>query len=43
MNTLTTKPIERTTYPHIVKMAGVCGGAAIIEGTRIAVWHDELS
>jgi uncharacterized protein (DUF433 family) len=39
MSTLTTKPIERTTYPHIVKIAGVCGGAAIIEGTRIAVWH----
>lgn len=25
--------------PHIVKINGVCGGAAIIEGTRIAVWH----
>lgn len=31
--------ITRTTYPHIVKMDGVCGGEAIIEGTRIAVWH----
>jgi uncharacterized protein (DUF433 family) len=28
-----------TSYPHIVKVEGVCGGAAIIEGTRIAVWH----
>lgn len=31
--------IERTAHPHIVKAEGVCGGAAIIEGTRIAVWH----
>jgi len=30
---------EFTTYPHIVKEAGVCGGEAIIEGTRMAVWH----
>lgn len=29
----------RTAYPHIVKVEGVCGGEAIIEGTRIAVWH----
>lgn len=28
-----------TAYPHIVKAEGVCGGEAIIEGTRIAVWH----
>ena len=28
-----------TSYPHIVKVAGVCGGEAIIENTRIAVWH----
>src|SRR5436190_10587589 len=33
------KIINRTPYPHIVKVAGVCGGAATIEGTRIAVWH----
>lgn len=33
------KEEHRTTHPHIVKIAGVCGGAAIIEGTRIAVWH----
>jgi len=26
-------------YPHIVKVEGVCGGEAVIEGTRIAVWH----
>ncbi|MBL8203015.1 MAG: DUF433 domain-containing protein [Blastocatellia bacterium] len=32
-------PIKRTTHPHIVKIPGVCGGAAIIEGTRLAVWH----
>lgn len=31
--------IQRTEYPHIVKVAGVLGGEAIIEGTRIAVWH----
>ena len=30
---------QRTTHPHIVKIPGVCGGEAIIEGTRIAVWH----
>jgi uncharacterized protein (DUF433 family) len=29
----------RTSYPHIVKVGGVCGGEAIVEGTRIAVWH----
>lgn len=28
-----------TPYPHIVKVPGVCGGQATIEGTRIAVWH----
>jgi len=31
--------IHYTLYPHIVKVEGVCGGEAIIEGTRIAVWH----
>ena len=31
--------VHRTPYPHIVKIDGVCGGQAIIEGTRIAVWH----
>lgn len=31
--------IHRTAYPHIVKIEGVLGGEAIIEGTRIAVWH----
>ncbi len=31
--------ITKTAYPHIVKIAGVCGGQAVIEGTRIAVWH----
>lgn len=33
------KHAQRTTHPHIVKISGVCGGQAIIEGTRIAVWH----
>lgn len=33
------KIIQHTPYPHIVKVDGVCGGEAIIEGTRIAVWH----
>lgn len=33
------KAIQKTEYPHIVKVEGVCGGDAIIEGTRIAVWH----
>jgi uncharacterized protein (DUF433 family) len=31
--------VQRTDHPHIVKVEGVCGGDAIIEGTRIAVWH----
>lgn len=31
--------VHRTSYPHIVKIDGVCGGEAIIEGTRLAVWH----
>jgi len=30
---------SRTAYPHIVKVEGICGGEAILEGTRIAVWH----
>ncbi len=33
------KSIQHTAYPHVVKVQGVCGGQAIIEGTRIAVWH----
>ncbi len=33
------KIIQRTEYPHIVKVEGVLGGDAVIEGTRIAVWH----
>ena len=33
------KKVQRTLYPHIVKAQGVCGGQAVIEGTRIAVWH----
>ncbi len=31
--------VRQTVYPHIVKVDGVCGGQAIIKGTRIAVWH----
>ena len=33
------KIVSPTPYPHIVKVEGTCGGQAIIEGTRIAVWH----
>jgi uncharacterized protein (DUF433 family) len=29
----------RTAFPHVVKVDGICGGEAIIDGTRIAVWH----
>ena len=32
-----TRKIQQTAYPHIVKIEGVCGGDAIIEGTRITV------
>lgn len=31
--------LHKTAYPHIVKIDGLCGGDAVIEGTRIAVWH----
>jgi len=31
--------VYHTAYPYIVKIEGVLGGQAIIEGTRIAVWH----
>jgi len=33
------KVIQKTGYPHIVKVDGVLGGEAIIKGTRIGVWH----
>jgi uncharacterized protein (DUF433 family) len=33
------RTVRQTEYPHIVKAEGVLGGEAIIEGTRIAVWH----
>ncbi len=33
------KIVKQTAYPHIVKVDGVLGGEALIEGTRIAVWH----
>ena len=35
----TMRKVHHTAYPHIVKIPGVCGGQAVIEGTRIAVWH----
>lgn len=38
MNT-TNRTVQRTPYPHIIKSEGICGGQAIIEGSRIAVWH----
>lgn len=31
--------LQHTPYPHIVKVQGVCGDQAIVECTRIAVWH----
>jgi uncharacterized protein (DUF433 family) len=34
-----TNNMQRTAYPHIVKVEGVCGGEPTIEGTRIAVRH----
>ncbi len=33
------RTVHSTSYPHIVKIDGVCGGEAVIEGTRIAVRH----
>jgi uncharacterized protein (DUF433 family) len=33
------KQVSSTPYPHIMKVEGIGGGQAIIEGTRIAVWH----
>ena len=33
------KKLPTAPYPHIVRAEGVCGGEAVIEGTRIAVWH----
>ncbi len=30
---------EKTSYPHIVRAEGVCGGEPVIRGTRIAVRH----
>ncbi|TMI83920.1 MAG: DUF433 domain-containing protein [Bacillati bacterium ANGP1] len=31
-------PAVRTEHPHIVKDPQVCGGAAVIAGTRVPVW-----
>lgn len=37
---VTHKPaVQFTSYPHIIKQDEICGGVAVIEGTRIAVWH----
>ena len=33
------KTTHSTSYSNIVKVDNVCGGQAVIEGTRIAVWH----
>ena len=33
------RTVHKTEYSYIVKTDGVNGGAATIEGTRIAVWH----
>ncbi|MCX7044419.1 MAG: DUF433 domain-containing protein [Candidatus Sumerlaeota bacterium] len=33
------KKASSAQYPHIARVEGVCGGEAVIEGTRIAVWH----
>src|SRR5436853_421289 len=33
------KKIQHTSYPHISKVQGICGGQAALERTRIAVWH----
>ena len=32
-----TQPAQKTTYPHIVRTPGVCGGQPVVEGTRIPV------
>jgi uncharacterized protein (DUF433 family) len=34
-----TDNIQPTNYPHIVMVPGICGGAATLAGTRIAVWQ----
>lgn len=36
---MVTQEARTTPHPHVVKIEGVCGGQAIIEGTRIAVWQ----
>lgn len=33
------RTVIKTEYSHITKTEGLNGGAASIEGTRIAVWH----
>src|SRR5260370_40183677 len=30
---------QYTPYRHVVRAEGSCGGQAVIDGTRIAVWH----
>jgi uncharacterized protein (DUF433 family) len=29
---------SKTSHPHVVKDPGVCGGRAVIAGTRVPVW-----
>ena len=36
---MTEKDTHHTLYPHVVKVQGICGNQATLEGTRIAVWH----
>jgi uncharacterized protein (DUF433 family) len=33
------RTVYRTEYPHIVKVEGLRGGEAVIEGTGLAVWN----
>ena len=33
------RTVQRTEYPHIVRVEGLRGGHAVIEGTGLAVWN----
>lgn len=33
------RTVHRTEYPHIVRVEGLRGGQAVIEGTGLAVWN----
>jgi uncharacterized protein (DUF433 family) len=39
LNTIEIADIQQTEHPHIVQLAGVCGGRPIIKGSRITVRH----